>query len=735
MGMVGLSTEKVFDYSINEIIKAKKSGDKSLEYTVVDTFPKSHTVALSLQRKKPVKPILVRVGEDINGHSWEMFERTSNTFGTSTHYLSATESRVSIALDRYSKIKSLIDSGDIELYIKSELSRKSTNAYAKLADISIPTLYKYLNQYLAFGSHPLALLPLTYLCGTLRKLPLNIDDAEAKRAKRGGKFIGAKGDSDEYLRRDVTQEDIKRIKKFIKKHLSNVSDHKITSLHSEFCQRYCYTSSVVYGHQDRYLDFRKYISIDQFTYHFKSEVNWKKWIELQTSVKAVQNNQDITRGKAQENSIGPSDTYEIDATTLNIYVVSRINSRGKYTDQEVLGRPYLYFVVDTYTGMIVGYCITFKRGVSAVKQALYNAFTNKVEFCAKYGIQIDEQDWPCQHVCVRLFCDRGGEYTTTLYDDMLAADLQLETITFATSYLSKKKGTVEVNFDSQDKVLFQRLEGAVKPRPAKDAVHPSNFAIHDTDSLNRLIIESILSFNRQRMNHTRLQSFDVFEGVKPTPLTLWNKHISKRMTGGNRKPKKLVMYAMLEQEKAKISPDGIRISSSGLVYRTSHKGFQEWQHEVGFRGKEKPSIIVRVNKNDPRYAWYLSEEFDREIIEFTLASHHERFEDLTAEEIMQQKQIEKKRLSINRKERRATSIALQNSITEEREILSANSATKSPDRKGIVAKIQDNFKQAQQSEYVSDVMETRRVFGINATDKSSVEHDVASPKYEGDGDD
>jgi len=731
MGMVGLPTEKAFDYSINEIIKAKNTDEKELEYTVAYTFPESNVVALSLQRKKPIKPILVKVGDDIDGRAWDMFERTPNTFSTSEHYLSATESRVSTAFDRYSKIKPLIDSGDIELYIKGDLSRKCTNAYAKLANISIPTLYKYLNQYLAFGSHPLALLPLNYLCGTNRKLPLNIEEAEAKRAKRGGNFIGAKGDSDEYLRRDATQEDIKRIKKFIKKYLSKFSDHKYTSLHSEFCQRLCYSWTDVYGHKERYLDFRKYISIDQFIHHFEKHVDWKKWAELKTSVKAVQNNQDITRGKAQENSIGPSDTYEIDATTLNIYVVSRINSRGKYTDKEVLGRPYLYFVVDTFSGMIVGYCITFKRGVSAVKQALYNAFTNKVDFCARYGIQIDEEDWPCQHVCVRLFCDRGGEYTTTLYDDMLAADLKLETITFATSYLSKKKGTVEVNFDSQDKILFQRLEGSVKPDPAKDAVHPSNFAIHDIDSLNRLIIESILSFNRQRMNHTRLQSFDVFEGVKPTPLALWNKHISKRMAGGNRQPKKLVMYAMLEQEEAKVSLDGILISSSELLYRTSHKGFQEWQQEIGFRGQAKPSIKVRINKDDPRYAWYLSEKFGPEIIEFTLASHDERFEDLTAEEIKQQKQIEKQRMSINRKDRRMANVALQASIAEERELSNENTSTRPPDRKGIVAGIQENFKQAQKSENARDVIETRNVFGTSAIDSFAADLDIPSLNGEG----
>ena len=76
MGMVGLPTEEAFDYSINEIIKAKNIDEKELEYTVAYTFPESKVVALSLQRKKPIKPILVKVGDDIEGRAWEMFERT-----------------------------------------------------------------------------------------------------------------------------------------------------------------------------------------------------------------------------------------------------------------------------------------------------------------------------------------------------------------------------------------------------------------------------------------------------------------------------------------------------------------------------------------------------------------------------------------------------------------------------------------------------------------------------------
>ncbi|MDP5031655.1 MAG: transposase family protein [Paraglaciecola sp.] len=715
MGLVVAHSSNNFNFNVNELMVHRTLPDKI--YTVCWVFPKQNQIALILQRTRPQKPIIVTVGGDIDGDAWEEYERKPNDFIGSPLFSSETAAKRAVALAKFDKIKPIIDSGDIELYVKGDLGGLHLRTYVKKARITIQTLYKYLNQYLAFGSHPLALLPLTFICGTLRKLPINAAVAEQKRSARGGTHIGAKGSSDDYLRRQFNLEDRERLLKFISKILPTAPDHKLASLYALFGATLCQSTTEVFGVKESFTDPLKLISDNQFNYNFLKEVNHVVWAGYQKSIKHVQNNDAISRGKAQDYSLGPSHTYEIDATRLNLYVVSRIPTLDGKHKKTVLGRPYLYFVVDSFCSKIVGYTVTFQAGTSAVKKALFNAFTNKVDFCEKYGVQIDEDDWPSQHICTRLLCDRAAEYTEKLFDDMLAADLLIETITYATAYISRRKGSIEVNFNAGDLILFQQLPGAVKSDPAKDAAHSSNFAEVDILTLNQLIIEAILSFNKRRINFTRLQTFDVFEGVKPTPLNLWKRHISRRMGGGNKKSNQLVMYALLDQEIATVKKDGVHLSSNKLVYRTDHKEFQKWQQECLLRGMKAPEIKVRINDDDPRYMWFRSPQFGNDIIEFTLASHCERFEELIQLEIDEVHAMELRNASINRKDRTSDRIELQRSILEANNEARQGGKSK-VDRKSIVSGINDNFKAAQNQEIAGDIIQTRQIFGTLAEDFS-----------------
>ncbi|WP_334064315.1 integrase catalytic domain-containing protein [Alteromonas genovensis] len=708
MGLVVVKSNTPFDFYVNELMVHKNVHDK--KYTVCRVFPKQNQIALSLQRTKPQKPIIVNVGSDIDGDPWDEYERKPNDFDGSDLYRSETPEKCREALAKYEMIRPIVESDDIELYIKGDLGFY-LQTYAKNANITIQSLYKYLNQFLAFGSHPLALLPMTFRCGTMRVLPANAKMAEQMRIARGGTYIGAKGFSDDFQRRAFTQEDKVRMQKFIKKVLPTAQDHKLSSLHELFLLTQCKTTTTVFGKEEEFTDPQKQISINQFTDHFYDNVDFVKWETYKKSQKHVQNNEEITVGKAAEYSLGPSHTFEIDATRLNVYVVSRVPEKNKdgQTVLKVIGRPYLYFIVDTFSGCIVGFLLTFQAGSSAVKKALYNAFTNKVEFCAKYGIQIEEEDWPCEHICTRLLCDRAGEYTGKLFDNILAADLKLETITYATAYISKRKGSVEANLNAADEIVFQQLDGAVKPNSAKDARHPSNFAKYNITELNQMVIEAILSFNKRRINYTRLQTLDVFEGVKPTPNILWQRHIFRRMGGGVRKPKELVKYALLDKELSVVKKDGIHLLSSKLVYRTQHKAFRDWQQQCVVR-KIEPQIQVRVNHDDPRYMWFRDKQFNNEIIEFSLASSYERYEELIQHEAEQLRHEERVTKSVGRKHRTNDNVERRRNA-QNRQLLHGFEGNGLPtDRKGIVSGINENFKEAQHLEVAEDTIDARRTF-------------------------
>ena len=131
----------------------------------------------------------------------------------------------------------------------------------------------------------------------------------------------------------------------------------------------------------KHVNLSKYITYDQFYHHFHKTVDIEYLNECKKGLKQTLNDDARRLGVAQELSIGPSYLYEIDSTTLNVYVVTRVPDKNTGAIKTIrLGRPYLYYVVDIYSGMIVGYSITFKRNAMAAKAALYNAFTDKVAF-------------------------------------------------------------------------------------------------------------------------------------------------------------------------------------------------------------------------------------------------------------------------------------------------------------------------------------------------------------------
>ncbi|TBR56934.1 hypothetical protein B4U84_26175 [Westiellopsis prolifica IICB1] len=81
----------------------------------------------------------------------------------------------------------------------------------------------------------------------------------------------------------------------------------------------------------------------------------------------------------------PGSLYQIDATIGDIYLVSSLDRN------RLIGRPVVYLVVDVFSRLIVGFSVSLE-GPSwlGAMLALENATTNKVKFCQKYGIKLQD---------------------------------------------------------------------------------------------------------------------------------------------------------------------------------------------------------------------------------------------------------------------------------------------------------------------------------------------------------
>lgn len=142
-------------------------------------------------------------------------------------------------------------------------------------------------------------------------------------------------------------------------------------------------------------------------------------------------------GYAAQDDLVPGSCFEIDATVADVYIVS------SFGEQYILGRPTIYSIADrgdAYGSWTA--CLLYYASWRAARQALVNCFSPKSEYCAQYGISIDESEWPCAHVPRRFICDNG---------EMIGLKPQEKAVpftelSFAPSYRPDYKSFVERRF-------------------------------------------------------------------------------------------------------------------------------------------------------------------------------------------------------------------------------------------------------------------------------------------------
>jgi hypothetical protein len=107
-------------------------------------------------------------------------------------------------------------------------------------------------------------------------------------------------------------------------------------------------------------------------------------------------------GSSRHRVFGPAARFEIDATIVDVYLVSVFNRAW------LIGRPVLYVVVDVFSRMVVGFYLGLEGpSWEGARLALFNAFSDKAAFCRQFDIEIPPELWPCRHLPHKLLCDNG----------------------------------------------------------------------------------------------------------------------------------------------------------------------------------------------------------------------------------------------------------------------------------------------------------------------------------------
>lgn len=274
------------------------------------------------------------------------------------------------------------------------------------------------------------------------------------------------------------------------------------------------------------------------------------------------------KGKAHEKLFGPAQTFMIDSTVGDVYLVSQFN---RYW---IIGRPVVYFVRDVWSGMIVGLHVALEGpSWKTARFALYNAFSPKGEFLRAHGFNMIDADWPCAHGCLNLVHDRGEQLTIPSTDS--ANDLGF-VLSPLPPFRPDPKGSIETLFHWMNKATVQWMPGAVHARGRERGERDYRLdATLTMQQFTRILIHAVLTFNRTADVSDRFDREMEEAGVANNPTAIWTWGLSNRNGSPPQWDNQTLYSALLPSGDAYIKPDGVYFA--GKRYTGSHSDQKHWQ--------------------------------------------------------------------------------------------------------------------------------------------------------------
>ncbi|MDJ0742537.1 MAG: DDE-type integrase/transposase/recombinase [Xenococcaceae cyanobacterium MO_167.B27] len=451
------------------------------------------------------------------------------------------------------------------------------------------TIYGYLRKYWQRGKTKNSLLP-DYSNsggkGKTRKYSNNIKRGRPRKYKKIAEI--GKGVN-------ITEEDRRIFRIAISKFYNNRKGNFLTTAYKLMLKEY-YTEEIIFDDKgvkkSTLIPPDKQPTIRQFRYWYdKEHRDIKKTVSSRRGSRAFALEHRAILGNSQQETIGPGSRYQIDATIADVYLVS------KYNRNWIIGRPVVYVVIDVFSRMITGVYVGLE-GPSwlGMMMALVNAATDKVKFCAEYGIEITEEEWLAHHIPDAILGDRGELAGKNVETSINNLGIRIEN---AAPYRADWKGLVERHFRIIHDKVKPFLPGYVDvdftQRGGKDYRLDSKL---DLDEFTKIIIHLILQHN----NHHYLPNYDreemmITDDVQPIPRELWQWGIANRSGRLKTFPEDIVKLNLMPTDRATITAKGIKFKK---LYYTSEKARKEqWFERARSRSLSKDEKYINISY-DPR---------------------------------------------------------------------------------------------------------------------------------------
>ena len=237
--------------------------------------------------------------------------------------------------------------------------------------------------------------------------------------------------------------------------------------------------------------------------------------------KAYARNHRALTGSSEGEAYCPGEKYQIDATIADIYLVATFDHR------QVVGRPVLYFVTDVYSRVIVGFYVGVE-GPSWIgaMMALYYTFSDKVQLCKMYDIEISEEQWPCHGLPLSILCDNGELISRNSNNVVEELGVNMQN---TTAWRPDLKGIVEQSFRLLNLDTLStpgKIQPDFRQRGGRDYRLDAKLTTRD---FTQIIINYILLYNQRALKRNPQETDDIIQDdINPIPLEIWNWGIENR---------------------------------------------------------------------------------------------------------------------------------------------------------------------------------------------------------------
>ncbi len=338
-------------------------------------------------------------------------------------------------------------------------------------------------------------------------------------------------------------------------------------------------------------------SFHQFRYFYRKNKKMRRYYISRDGIKSYQRNNRPLLGDGVQEFASAVGVGMLDATVCDIYLIDQAGS--------LVGRPILTACVDAYSGLCCGYTLTWEGGVYSLRSLMRNVITNKVEWCKKLGIFIEEYEWNSHQLPGTLVTDMGAEYKSETFEQI--AELGVKVVNLP-PYRPELKGPVEKFFDLVQCTYKKHLKGkgVIEPDYRERGAHDyRKDACLTMREFEHIILHCIIYYNSRRI----IENFPYTEemiaaNVKPyaTQIFEWGKH----QLGANLidiGPKELIQV-LLPRTTGTFTRKGLRVHS----LRYKHDNYAE----NFLKGGE---VIVAYNPENVSEIWLVE---NGQYIPFTL---------------------------------------------------------------------------------------------------------------------